>query len=401
MPDSPPPTRSLFGKKRQRRRDGVRMVVTGQVGLEKKAFLQRVVEIAKDNGRHVSLINIGERMYEEAPDIAPGRILDLPRQRLTALRRSVFKDVLAEAASGKNLIVNTHATFRWKHGLFHAYDHAQMEALDADLYVTVVDNVDALHERLEREHSVAHTLKDILVWREEEMVVTEAMAEAIAGHGQAFVVSRGASDITARSLQRLMFEPDRKKVYPSYPMTHVLDQPAVLAEIEAFRDRLAEDFTTFDPSDVDEKRLLIEADRAAGRGDKTVDIAVNGRTVTLDVDEIQRVAGDIDGQIYARDFKLIDQADMIVSYIPQLPDGKPAISSGVERELQHAFEATKEVYVVWKPAHDPSPFVSETATGVFSSVDALLAEFRRLGYLGDYQLSLGGGSGPRDGGAGA
>ena len=28
-------------------------------------------------------------------------------------------------------------------------------------------------------------------------------------------------------------------------------------------------------------------------------------------------------------------------------------------------------------------------------------EFRRLGYLGDYQLSLGGGSGPRDGGAGA
>ena len=136
----------------------------------------------------------------------------------------------------------------------------------------------------------------------------------------------------ARSLQRLMFEPDRKKVYPSYPMTHVLDQPAVLAEIEAFRDRLAEDFTTFDPSDVDEKRLLIEADRAVERGDTTIEITVNGRTLTLDVAEVHRVAGDIDGQIYARDFKLIDQSDMIVSYIPQLPGGRPA-GDGSARQL--------------------------------------------------------------------
>ena len=398
MPDSHSSTRSLFSKKHRRRHDGLRMVVTGQVGLAKKSFLQRVVEIAKENGRDVSLFNVGDRMYEEAPDIAPGRILDLPRQRLITLRRSVFKDILAGCAPGKNIIVNTHATFRWRHGLFLAYDHVQMEALDADLYVTVVDNVDVLHERLEREHAIAHTLKDILVWREEEIVVTEAMAEAIAGYGQAFVVSCGASDVTARSLYRLMFEPDRKKVYPSYPMTHVLDQPVVLAEIEAFRDRLAEDFTTFDPSDVDEKRLLIEADRAAERGKKTIEIVANGRTVTLEVAEIQRVAGDIDGQIYARDFKLIDQSDMIVSYIPSLSNGKPVISSGVERELQHAYEATKEVYVVWRPEQAPSPFVSKTATGVFPSVDALFAEFRRLGYLGDYQLRLDGAGGDQGGG---
>jgi len=33
----------------------------------------------------------------------------------------------------------------------------------------------------------------------------------------------------------------------------------------------------------------------------------------------------------------------------KLPGGVPALSSGVERELQHAFEGSKEVYVVWKP----------------------------------------------------
>lgn len=41
---------------------------------------------------------------------------------------------------------------------------------------------------------------------------------------------------------------------------------------------------------------------------------------------------------------------MIVSFIPALPDGSAAVSSGVERELQHAHEAAKEVFVIWQGA---------------------------------------------------
>ena len=100
------------------------------------------------------------------------------------------------------------------------------------------------------------------------------------------------------------------------------------------------------------------------------------------------VAGDIDGQVYARDFKLIDQSDMVVSYIPALPDGKPAISSGVERELQHAHEATREAYVVWRPNQEPSPFIPETATAVFRSLEEAMRFFQQKGYVGDYQLPL-------------
>ena len=106
------------------------------------------------------------------------------------------------------------------------------------------------------------------------------------------------------------------------------------------------------------------------------------------VDEVTRVAADIDGQIYARDFKLIDQSDMIVSYIPELPDGKPGLSSGVERELQHAYETTKEVYVVWQPKAEPSPFVTNTATAVFGSVAEAMTHFQRKGYVQEYQLRL-------------
>jgi hypothetical protein len=151
---------------------------------------------------------------------------------------------------------------------------------------------------------------------------------------------------------------------------------------------LAEHFTAFDPGDLDEKRLLYEAGEATKRGEDQIVVQTCGRSVTLNVDEITRVARDIDAQIYARDFKLIDQSDMIVSYIPQRPDGRPGLSSGVERELHHAFENTKEVYIVWRPDADPSPFITETATGVFPSLEALFEHFQRKGYIGAYQLPL-------------
>jgi adenylate kinase len=376
---------SLFGDQRH---SGIRVVLTGQVGLDKKQFVDRVVELARQRGREIVPFHVGDRMYAEAPDVASGRILDLPKPRLNSLRRSVFKDLIALADKHEAIIVNTHATFRWKHGLFHAYDHDQMRAFDADLYITLVDNVDAVHERLEREHDVRHTLKDILVWREEEMVVTESMAEALRGYGHAYVLARGNERDTAESLYRLMFDPGRKRVYPSFPMTHVMDMPEVLAEIDTFRDALSEHFITFDPGDLDEKRLLFEAGEATKRGEQNITLEVNGRTIELGVSEITQVAGDIDGQIYARDFKLIDQSDMIVSYVPMLPTGKPGLSSGVERELQHAWESTKEVYVVWKPACEPSPFITETATEVFSGVHESLSFFQKKGYIGDFQLEL-------------
>ncbi len=376
---------TLFGRAPH---PGCRVVMTGQVGVDKKPFLETVVRLARERGHHVTLCNVGDMMYAEAPDVVRGRILDLPRTRLNTLRRAVFKDILATAEKSENLIINTHATFRWKHGLFQAFDFDHMTALDADLYVTLVDNVDAVHERLLREHDLPHTLKDIMVWREEEILATEILAHAIGGHGRFYVLARGQEGETAESLFRLMFEAQRKKIYPSFPMTHVMDMPEVLAEIDGFRAALAEHFICFDPGDLDEKRLLFEAGEATKTGRQSITVRVNGRDLDFNVPDITSVARDIDGQIYARDFKLIDQSDMIVSYIPELPGGIPGLSSGVERELQHAFEGTKEVYVIWRPQKEPSPFVTETATRVFRTVEDLFKHFQQKGYISAYQLRL-------------
>jgi adenylate kinase len=285
-------------------------------------------------------------------------------------------------------VVNTHATFRWRHGLFSAFDFDQLRRLEPNMFICLVDNVETVHHRLHAEHDIDATLKDCMVWREEEILATELMAQALDCRDQFYILSRGRHKDTVETCLRLVTRPDMRKVYPSFPMSHVVDMPDVLEEIERFRAALARFFITFDPADVDEKLLLDRGLAAAREGKDFIEVAAHafgGRAgappMKVSVREILDIAGDVDGQIYMRDFKLIDQSDMIVSLVPELPGGVPGLSSGVERELHHAWEHTKEVYVVWKPRKAPSPFITETATKIFRSVDEALSYFESKGMM--------------------
>ncbi|MHC5003235.1 MAG: AAA family ATPase [Planctomycetota bacterium] len=374
----------------------MRAVVTGQIGMNKKAYLNDVARIAGERGGRIDVFHIGDLMYREAPDVRPGRILDLPLSRLNALRRAVFKDVIAGTSPPEehaHVLVNTHATFRWRHGLFAAFDFDQMQKLQPNLFICLVDNIEIVHHRLHADHDIDATLKDCMVWREEEILATELLAEAVGGRRNFYIVSRGRHRDTLETCWRLICRHDMRKVYPSFPMSHVVDMPDVLAEIDHFRAELAKHFISFDPGDVDEKLLLDRAIAGAKDGRDWIEFethpfgaAASDRPLRVSVREVLDIAGDIDGQIYMRDFKLIDQADMICSYIPELPGGIPGLSSGVERELQHAFEHTKEVYVVWKPRKNPSPFITETATRIFSSVDEALGYFEQRGMFAPTDL---------------
>jgi adenylate kinase len=364
----------------------MRAIVTGQVGMDKKTYLEGVARFAGQQGESIEVYHVGDMMYREARDVRPGKILDLPISRLDTLRRAAFKDIIADSRDRPNIIVNTHATFRWRHGLFAAFDYDQMQLLAPDLFVCLVDNIEMVHHRLHAEHDIDATLKDCMVWREEEILATELLSRAIPG-SRFYILSRGRHQPTTRTLFRLICRPDMRRVYPSFPMSHVVDMPDVLAEIDRFRAALADHFITFDPGDVDEKLLLDRAIAAAKEGKDWLEVqphAFGGsrqaeRPLRVRVREVLDIAGDVDGQIYMRDFKLIDQSDMIVSYIPELPGGIPGLSSGVERELHHAFEHTKEVYVVWRPRKAPSPFITQTATRIFATVDEALAYFEQQG----------------------
>ncbi|HJN71103.1 MAG: AAA family ATPase [Phycisphaerae bacterium] len=369
----------------------MRTVITGQIGMDKKPYLEEVERLAGERGGNIDVFNVGQMMYSEGPDIREGRILDLPLSRLHSLRRAAIKDIVSETSpfcEHPNVIMNTHATFRWRHGLFPAFDFDQLIEFQPDLFICLVDNIEVVHDRLHAEHDIDATLKDCMVWREEEILATELMAQAVGCRNSFYVLSRGRHQSTSETCYRLVARNDMKKVYPSFPMSHVVDLPDVLAEIDQFRAALAEHFITFDPADVDEKLLLDRGIEAAKNGKDWIEVEphafggkIDGEPMRVSVREILDIAGDIDGQIYMRDFRLIDQSDMIVSLVPELPGGIPGLSSGVERELQHAWEHTKEVYVVWKPEKPPSPFITETATKIFKTVEEALAFFQEQGYF--------------------
>lgn len=359
----------------------MRAIFTGQVGVEKKPYIELVRDIARKNGHDLLVCHVGDMMYREAPDVPKGRILNLPITRLNTLRRAVFKEIQRLAEQHEHIVVNTHATFRWRHGLFAAFDYDQMQALGADLYLTLLDNAESVHQRLARDHDIDHTLKDVMVWREEELLATEILANILRGHGHFFMISRGREKLTAETVYRLMFEPWRKKVYPSFPMTHVMDLPDTLKQIEDFKAALYQHFICFDPADVDEFILHTLAVKAMQEGSERVEVKTRDGPIILKTAEIAQISGDIMGQIYARDFKMIDQSDMIISLVPELPSGKPGLSSGVERELHHAFEGGKEVYVIWACRAMPSPFITETATRVFKSVEEAIEYFGKKGYF--------------------
>ncbi|MBS3735010.1 MAG: hypothetical protein KGY99_08785 [Phycisphaerae bacterium] len=368
----------------------MRVVVTGQVGMDKKPFLSRAAELAREQGHDWTVYHVGTRMYAEAPDVAAGRILDLPLSRLTSLRRSVFKDILSEGRERTDVVVNTHATFRWRHGLFYAFDYDHMVRLDAELYVVLVDNIDRVHYRLTRDGHDDHTLKDLMVWREEETLATELLSEIVRAAGDRgaarrrdgfYILARGQDDTTIQTFVNLICRPELRKCYLSYPMSHVPAGSEQIAEILGFRREMKHHFVCFDPGDVEEKYLAAPAIEAAEAGHRSFEVGPEDARVRLETSQVLDILPDIDGQIYARDFKLIDQAEMVISLIPRLPDGRPGLSSGVERELQHAHEATRDVFVIWKPDAEPSPFITQTATAVFRSVSEAVAYFHEHDYV--------------------
>jgi adenylate kinase len=340
------------------------------VGVDKKSYLQKVCRYADERGQEVVLCNVGDMMYAESPDVPQGKILDISLKRLHLLRRSVFKDIIAKAHKVPNMIVNTHATFRWRHGLFPAVDFDQMRQLAADMYICLIDGVSALHTRLSKEHETDHSLKDLIVWREEEIISTEMLCKGINEKTPFYCLARGAEEETTDTFYQLAFERKIKKAYLSFPMTGTANLESLRVQIDQFRRPMRKLFICFDPADLEESDLPQKAKNAKREGLGYVEVSVPAlrETIKLDLHEVCQIERDINCQTYARDFMLIDQSDMIISFIPTMTDGRAAISSGVERELQHAHEAAKEVYVIWAAKQTPSVFVTQTATKVLHNV---------------------------------
>src|SRR6202041_1563891 len=97
--------------------------------------------------------------------------------------------------------------------------------------------------------------------------------------------------LTAPTAYRVMFEPQRKKVYLSFPMSHVMDLPKTLAEIDAFKAQVSEHLTCFDPGDVDEFNLQAQALAALADGHTSIDVIAGEGPLNLKTADVAAVSG--------------------------------------------------------------------------------------------------------------
>ncbi len=73
--------------------------------------------------------------------------------------------------------------------------------------------------------------------------------------------------MSIKTMYSLLFETGKKRAYLSFPMSHVLDLPGTMAEIERFKADIASHFVCFDPGEVDEFALHTMAARRRWRKD--------------------------------------------------------------------------------------------------------------------------------------
>lgn len=299
------------------------------------------------------------------------------------IRRSVFKDLLhfCEIHPNENVLINTHSCFRWERGLFHTFDFDLLARLDPDIYITLIDDVDAIYTRLaEREdpHVFEFSLKDIMVWREEEIITTEMVA--LAQSKLHFILPRKNPIDT---IFKIMFRTNLEKSYVSFPITKVLDKPDIVKQINEFREKLSKHLIVFDPYTIQEKRLLLLLNEAKEAKQTEVEVETFGKKRKFDFSDIISIEKDIDGQIISRDFRLINQSGMVIAFVPEVK-GEPDISAGVQSEIQYAHNLPREVYVIWPSQKEPSVWIETMATEVFkgeSAFDAALDFLREKGAI--------------------
>ncbi len=348
----------------------MKVICTGTSGSGKLEYLKQAVDEAKRQGASIHLYNIGDLMFKKAEELecptSPEKILDLSPSSLRALRAAVFEEILKESEKVEHCIISTHGCFRWKNYLMPAFDVHYLNELQPDLYITVIDSILNVSKRLHQSPAWKGrlSLKDILIWRDEEIFVAKMMASF--QRKPHYVV---AIEQPSTTIYNLMFKPDMTKVYLSFPITLMIDDTKKMNEVREFRDKLREHFEVFDPLAVEDTELTYRVDK---NSEEVYDIT----KLTEDFGLTPADRAEIEDQTVVRDYMLIEQSDMVIVYYPT-----DKTSPGVLCEIIYGSTNNKEVHAVFKER--VSPFLKFHCTKVFADSEDFFEYLKETGRINE------------------
>jgi len=254
-----------------------------------------------------------------------------------------------------------------------------IRSLRPDICLTVFDDVYACKKALERE-GYPYRYETLLNWRIIECGVADHLAAACRVDNIYLAAKHPA--ITA---YRLVFHPEIPRLYSASQITAVRNNPALRDEIETHRRRLHKKYTVFDPLTIDDrvlvnglpgrprtKNLRVSADARwpsdlSDLGQYYASLVAEDRSVfPIDVNKqeaqylnepLERNShrSPIDTQIRSRDFRYIEQSDVMAAYRPRLNGHE---SFGVAAEKTYAASMGNTPVVEFSPPGDTQGLAS-------------------------------------------
>ena len=296
------------------------MFVTGISGSAVSDRVQEVVGEAKKHGHDVMVHDIGHIMYRYAKaddaNVQWDWILNADEIVRRMLRTRAFEHVARELKEHPTTlhIVDTHLSFRW-----YVYPTKGIEPTvlrDFEPYVrcfiNIIEDITKIQERLKETSWGERHTRELLIWREQELFLSDLLVE-MCGRVSNYGI---AAAEPPTEIERIIWHPETRRVYLSFPITNIQQDEQARKEIETFRDEIRGFLVVFDPyalKDYDETYKKLE------------------------MRPIQKEVGEATED---RDYRSINQAEGIVVYFP-----KRVPSKGVDAEMRHAKRTGRTIFL--------------------------------------------------------
>lgn len=350
------------------------VVLTGITGSERRLYLESLKNVVKEPER-LLIIDPWVKTQQLHPCVNEATILNIPDEDRIAYFKDAYEEITKEIENLRKYpnsvvaVVPAHSVFYWKSGFKDAINDEFIEWLSPDLFVTVISNMQTVKNNLAKDslsRFPEFTFPEIINWRERELQSTNRWAKMY--KKQHIIVS---SVEPVATLYGILFT-ERKRIYFSYPMSHVssLEMKRAKKLIGKLRNL---NYIVFDPGSIDDTRYIGELYEKLKQDDL---IARN---------ELSHVASMVGNHTVELDYKLIEQSDMVVVRYPSVQYGKyigegdkavPSVyiplSAGVICEMVKGFRDGKEVIAAWLPKVEPSPFFKYHCLKLFTSERDLL-----------------------------
>jgi adenylate kinase len=351
-------------------------VCTGASGSERIRCLKEVQEYSRKKGKALEIINMWDVLNEiSTTPIDEATILNLPDHKRMSLLEQAYNEAADRLSKmidteqqdvEKCVVIATHACFHWKTEYLGAFPNHVLPSLKPDVLVTIIHNMRNVKENLDNDisHRFADiNYTDILYWRDREISETRKWGNNLKkGH---FIVAR---DEPPETLFKIFFKGKTKKIYFSYPMSHVPKQQ-MEAAVSLITELRKLGYIIFDPGSIDDAKYI----------DKLLSSEPNNPLY-------KSLGKDVDDLTVKLDYLLIDQSDLIIVRYPAITLRQAKnhadrmyipLSAGVICEMVHGHSEGKRVYAVWLPESESSPFFAYHCMREFRAEEQLLAYLKK------------------------